>query len=59
MLTSLNIADVINNNINNKINYYRYTFDIPTEIEMQKDMEDILKNKKNPQYLLPTFHRHY
>ena len=41
MLTSLNIADVINNNIHNKINDYRSTLDIPTEIEMQKDMEDI------------------
>ena len=41
MLTSLNIADVINNNIHNKINDYRFTLDIPTEIVMQKDMEDI------------------
>ena len=28
--------------------YYRFTFDIPTEIEIQQDMEEILKkNKKN------------
>ena len=26
--------------------YYRFTFDIPTEIEIQQDMEEILKKKK-------------
>ena len=57
---SLNIANTINNNINNEINDYRFTFDIPTETETQKDMEDILKNKKTHQRcLLPMFHHHY
>ena len=44
---SLNIANIINNNINDEINNYRFTFDVPTEIEIQLDMEEILKNKKN------------
>ena len=26
--------------------YYRFTFDIPTEIEIQQDMEEILKKKQ-------------
>ena len=39
---SLNIANVINDNINNEINDYQFTFGIP----IQKDMEDVLKNKK-------------
>ena len=43
---SLNIANIINNNINDEINNYRFTFDIPTEIEIQQDMEEILKNNK-------------
>ena len=43
---SLNIANIINNNINDEINNYRFTFDIPTEIEIQQDMEEILKNKQ-------------
>ena len=43
---SLNIANAINNNINNEINDYQFTFDVSTETETQKDMEDILKNKK-------------
>ena len=44
---SLNIANVINDNINNEINDNRFTFDIPTETEIQKDMEGLLRNKKN------------
>ena len=43
---SLNIANIINNNINDEINNYRFTFDIPTEIEIQQDMEEILKKQK-------------
>ena len=43
---SINIASIINNNINDEINNYQFTFDIPTEIEIQQDMEKILKNKK-------------
>ena len=38
---SLNIANAINNNINNEMNDYQFTFDVPTETEIQKDMEDI------------------
>ena len=42
---SLNIANIINNNINDEINNYRFTFDIPTEIEIQQDMEEIFLKK--------------
>ena len=49
---SLNTANFMNNNINNEINDYQFTFDVPTETEIQKDMEDILKTKKTP--TLPT-----
>ena len=57
---SLNIANAINNNINNEINDYQFTFDVPTETEIQKDMEDILKNKKIQQRsLLTMLHHHY
>ena len=50
-----NIANIINNNINDEINNYRFTFDIPTEIEIQQDMKEILKNKKNPSTLPPPY----
>ena len=43
---SLNIVNIINNNINDEINDYRFTFDILTEIEIQQNMEEILKNQK-------------
>ena len=35
---SLNIANAINNNVNNEINDYQFTFDVPNETEIQKDM---------------------
>ena len=50
---SLNIANIINNNINDEINNYRFTFDVRTEIEIQLDMEEILKNKKTLPAPLP------
>ena len=43
---SLSIANAININTNNEINDYQFTFDVPTETEIQKDIEDILKTKK-------------
>ena len=36
---NLNIANIINNNNDDEINDYRFTFDILTEIEIQKDIE--------------------
>ena len=45
---SLNIAKIINNNINDEINDYRFTFDILTEIKIQQDMEEILKKTTTP-----------
>ena len=50
---SLNIANIINNNINDETNNYRFTFDVRTEIEIQLDMEEILKNKKTLPAPLP------
>ena len=50
---SLNIANIINDNINDEINNYRFTFDVRTEIEIQLDMEEILKNKKTLPAPLP------
>ena len=44
---SLNIANIISNNVNDEINDFQFTFNIPTEIEIQQDMEEILKDKKN------------
>ena len=45
---SVNIANVINDNVTNEINDYQVTFDVPTEIEIQKDMEDVFFLKKKP-----------
>ena len=50
---SLNIANIINNNTNDETNNYRFTFDVRTEIEIQLDMEEILKNKKTLPAPLP------
>ena len=36
---NLNIANIINNNNDDEINDYQFTFDIPTEIEIQKDIK--------------------
>ena len=44
---SLNIANIISNNVNDEINDFQFTFNIPAEIEIQQDMEEILKDKKN------------
>ena len=57
---SLNIANIISNNINDEINDFQFTFDIRTETEIQQDMEEILKDKKKHQRcLLPMFHHHH
>ena len=50
---SQNIANAINNNIDNEINDYQFTFDAPAETKIQKNIENILKNKKNPPMLPP------
>ena len=51
---SVNIANVINDNVTNEINDYQITFDVPTEIEIQKDMEDVFKKKKKKNTIAPT-----
>ena len=45
---SLNIGNIMKNNFNDETNDYWFTFDIPTEIQTQQEMEEILRNKKNP-----------
>ena len=52
---NLNIANIINNNINDEINNYWLTFDITTEIEIHQDMEEILKNKQKLTTLSPPY----
>ena len=45
---SVNVTNVINNNIKNKLNNYRFTFDVPTKTKIQDEMDHILKNKVKP-----------
>ena len=52
---NLNVTNAINNNINNEIKDYQFTFDVPTGTEIQKDMKDILKNKEKHQCCLPPY----
>ena len=46
-IRSPNIANVINNNINNEINDCQFTFDVPTETEIQKDMRRNINKPTN------------
>ena len=55
---SLNIANIINNNINDKINNYRFTFHIPTEIKTQQEKKTKKKKPTCQHHLLPMFHHH-
>ena len=48
----VNVTNVINDNIKNELNNYRFTFDIPTETKIQDEMDGILQNKIKPQHLL-------
>ena len=45
---SVNFTNVTNNNIKNELNNYRFTFDVPTETNIQDKMDDILENKTKP-----------
>ena len=45
---SVNVTKVINDNIKNELNNYRFTFDVPIETKNQDEMDDILQNKIKP-----------
>ena len=51
---SLNIAKIINNNTNDEINDYRFTFDILTEIKKNKTWKKYKKNTNTASSLCPT-----
>ena len=51
-IRSVNVTNVINDNIKNELNNYQFTFDVPTETKIQDEMDGILQNKIKPQYLL-------
>ena len=42
---SVNVTNIINNNIKNELNNYQFTFGVPTETKIQDEMDDILQNK--------------
>ena len=45
---SVNVTNVINDNIKNELNNYQFTFDVPTETKIQDETDDILQNKTKP-----------
>ena len=56
---SVNVTNIINNNIKNELNNYQFTFGVPTETKIQDEMDDILQNKVKqpapPPYSPPPF----
>ena len=42
---SVNVTNIINDNIKNELNNYQFTFGVPTETKIQDEMDDILQNK--------------
>ena len=46
--TSVNVTNVINDNIKNELKNYQFTLDVPTKTKIQKKMDDILQNKIKP-----------
>ena len=49
---SIQISDVMNTNILNEINNYKFIFDVPTEMEIQDDQDKMIKKEIKP--LSPT-----
>ena len=45
---SVNVTNIINDNIKNESNNYQFMFDVPTETKIQDEMDDILQNKIKP-----------
>ena len=52
---SVNVTNVINDNIKNELNNYQFTFDVAIETKIQDEMDDILQNKIKPP-TPPPFH---
>ena len=53
--TSVNVTNVINDNIINELNNYQFTFDVPTETKIQDEMGNILQNKIKPPAPPPAY----
>ena len=47
-IRSVNVSNIINDNIKNELNNYQVTFDVATETKIQDEMDDILQNKIKP-----------
>ena len=45
---SIQISYVMNTNILNKINNYKFIFDVPTEMEIQDDVDKMIKREIKP-----------
>ena len=45
---SIQISDVMNTNILNEINNYKFIFDVPTEMEIQDNVDKMIKKEIKP-----------
>ena len=45
---SIQISDVMNTNILNEINNYKFIFDVPTEMEIQDNVDKMMKKETKP-----------
>ena len=47
-IRSINVTNVINDNMKNELNNYQFMFDVPTKTKIQDEMDNILQNKIKP-----------
>ena len=52
---SIQISDVMNTNILNEINNYKFIFDVPTEMEIQDNVDKMIKKEIKPPSPLPPY----
>lgn len=52
---SLDISNVMKDNILNEFNNYRFVFDMPTEMEIQDDIDKIIKKNIKPPTPSPPY----
>ena len=52
---SIQISDIMNTNILNEINNYKFIFDVPTEMEIQDNVDKMIKNEIKPPSPLPPY----
>ena len=45
---SIQISDIMNTNILNEINNYKFIFDVPTEMEIQDNVDKMMKKETKP-----------